>query len=53
MYGEDRRLVGSLTESYKFKSNGLMKKAMSTNVDGRSYRLIAYYSFHFMMPNFT
>ena len=55
METEDRRLVGSLTGSYTFKTNGLMKKAMNITMGDRSYQLIAYYSindakFHLKTP---
>lgn len=39
----ERALVGSLTNSYKFKKNGLIKKSMSIVVDGVHQNLISYY----------
>lgn len=42
--GVSRCLVGSLTDSYKFKNEGLLKKAITITLDDLPYRLIAYYS---------
>ncbi|KAF9220621.1 hypothetical protein BS17DRAFT_848460 [Gyrodon lividus] len=39
----ERVLVGSLTNSYKFKSDGLMKKTFSLSIGGVSQHLISYY----------
>ncbi|EGN97502.1 hypothetical protein SERLA73DRAFT_110751 [Serpula lacrymans var. lacrymans S7.3] len=39
----ERTLVGSLTNSYKFKSDGLMKKTFSLTIGGVSQHLISYY----------
>ncbi|KIJ19386.1 hypothetical protein PAXINDRAFT_166582 [Paxillus involutus ATCC 200175] len=39
----ERVLVGSLTNSYKFKSDGLMKKTFSLTIAGVSQHLISYY----------
>ncbi|KAF5355600.1 hypothetical protein D9757_012904 [Collybiopsis confluens] len=39
----ERSLVGSLTNSPKFKSDGLMKKTFSLNIDGVAQHLISYY----------
>ncbi|KAG9312682.1 Gti1/Pac2 family-domain-containing protein [Chiua virens] len=39
----ERVLVGSLTNSYKFKSDGLMKKTFSLTISGVSQHLISYY----------
>jgi len=40
----DRNLVGSLVDSYGFKSNGLVKKTLSIKMeDGRLFHLISYY----------
>ncbi|KAF5353840.1 hypothetical protein D9758_010591 [Tetrapyrgos nigripes] len=39
----ERSLMGSLTNSYKFKSDGLMKKTFSLHVDGAAQHLISYY----------
>ncbi|KAF8179986.1 Gti1/Pac2 family-domain-containing protein [Mycena galopus ATCC 62051] len=42
--GEGRRtLVGSLTNSYKFKADGLMKKTFSLTIGGVPQHLISYY----------
>lgn len=41
---KERALVGSLTNSYRFKKNGLVKKTMSIVVNGVSQHLISYYS---------
>ncbi|KZS87727.1 hypothetical protein SISNIDRAFT_419236, partial [Sistotremastrum niveocremeum HHB9708] len=39
----ERTLVGSLTNSYKFKPNGMMKKTFSLTIGGVSQHLISYY----------
>ncbi|THU77909.1 hypothetical protein K435DRAFT_72170 [Dendrothele bispora CBS 962.96] len=39
----ERSLMGSLTNSYKFKTDGLMKKTFSLNIDGVAQHLISYY----------
>ncbi|GJJ74584.1 Gti1/Pac2 family transcription factor [Entomortierella parvispora] len=41
---KERALVGSLTNSYRFKKNGLIKKTMSIVVNGVPQHLISYYS---------
>ncbi|KAF8931056.1 hypothetical protein BGZ58_007839 [Dissophora ornata] len=41
---KERALVGSLTNSYRFKKNGLIKKTMSIVVNGVSQHMISYYS---------
>ncbi|KAG0354250.1 hypothetical protein BG005_006636 [Podila minutissima] len=41
---KERALVGSLTNSYRFKKNGLIKKTMSIIVNGVSQHMISYYS---------
>jgi len=38
-----RSLVGSLTDTYKFKSEGLMKKTFSLTIGGIAQHLISYY----------
>ncbi|EJD40828.1 hypothetical protein AURDEDRAFT_115700 [Auricularia subglabra TFB-10046 SS5] len=38
-----RALVGSLTDTYKFKQAGLMKKTFSLSIGGVSQHLISYY----------
>lgn len=40
----DRSLIGSLGDSYGFKEDGLVKKAISVTVGGASYHLVAYYT---------
>ncbi|KAI9314863.1 Gti1/Pac2 family-domain-containing protein [Dichotomocladium elegans] len=47
----DRRLVGSLSDSYKFRKNGLIKKTMSIVVNGVSQHLISYYTPQDVMNN--
>ncbi|KAG5652365.1 hypothetical protein H0H81_005267 [Sphagnurus paluster] len=39
----ERNLLGSLTNSYKFKPDGLMKKTFSLTIGGVSQHLISYY----------
>ncbi|KAJ3838077.1 Gti1/Pac2 family-domain-containing protein [Lentinula raphanica] len=39
----ERSLMGSLTNSYKFKSDGLMKKTFSLTIGGVAQHLISYY----------
>ncbi|KAH9172530.1 Gti1/Pac2 family-domain-containing protein [Lactarius sanguifluus] len=39
----ERSLVGSLTNSYKFKNGGMMKKTFSLTISGVSQHLISYY----------
>ncbi|KAF9941034.1 hypothetical protein BGZ67_006090 [Mortierella alpina] len=41
---KERALVGSLTNSYRFKKQGLIKKTMSIVVNGVSQHMISYYS---------
>ncbi|KAI8365199.1 Gti1/Pac2 family-domain-containing protein [Radiomyces spectabilis] len=40
---KERRLVGSLSDSYKFRKDGLIKKTMSIVVNGVPQHLISYY----------
>ncbi|KAJ7073506.1 Gti1/Pac2 family-domain-containing protein [Mycena belliarum] len=40
---KERTLVGSLTNSYKFKADGLMKKTFSVTIAGTAQHLISYY----------
>lgn len=40
----ERALVGSLTNSYRFKKDGLIKKSMSLIVDGVQQHLVSYYN---------
>ncbi|KAJ2963658.1 hypothetical protein NQZ79_g1350 [Umbelopsis isabellina] len=39
----EKRLVGSLSESYNYKQDGLIKKSMSIKINGVSQHLISYY----------
>lgn len=39
----ERRLVGSLSDSYRFRKDGLIKKTMSIVVNGVHQHLISYY----------
>ncbi|KAK6992147.1 Gti1/Pac2 family-domain-containing protein [Favolaschia claudopus] len=39
----ERTLLGSLTNSFKFKADGLMKKTFSVTIAGTSQHLISYY----------
>lgn len=39
----ERNLMGSLTNNYKFKPDGLMKKTFSLTIDGVAQHLISYY----------
>lgn len=39
-----RHLVGSLTDSYEFKNEGLVKKTISVTVGGVSHHLVSYYT---------
>ena len=40
----NRRLVGSLVDSYEFKEGGMLKKTTTGTFRNRQYRLISYYS---------
>ncbi|KAI9321421.1 Gti1/Pac2 family-domain-containing protein [Dichotomocladium elegans] len=41
---QERALVGSLTNSYRFRVDGLIKKSMSLTVNGVSQHLVSYYT---------
>ncbi|CAG8705601.1 13661_t:CDS:2, partial [Dentiscutata heterogama] len=41
---KERALVGSLTNTYRFKKGGLIKKTMSIMVNGVSQHMISYYT---------
>ncbi|KAI8983727.1 Gti1/Pac2 family-domain-containing protein [Pilobolus umbonatus] len=41
---KERALVGSLTDTYKFKKGGLIKKTLSINLNGSAQHLISYYT---------
>lgn len=47
----ERALVGSLTSSYRFKQDGLIKKSMSLVVNGVPQHLISYYSKEDVLAN--
>ncbi|ORX49126.1 hypothetical protein DM01DRAFT_1325877 [Hesseltinella vesiculosa] len=40
---KERQLVGSLSDAYNFKEDGLIKKTMSLIVDGSPLHLVSYY----------
>lgn len=40
---EDRKLVGSLVDSYGFKPNGLIKKTLNVKYNGVSHHIVSYY----------
>ncbi|KAI8367813.1 Gti1/Pac2 family-domain-containing protein, partial [Choanephora cucurbitarum] len=40
----ERNLVGSLTDTYKFKKGGLIKKTISIHLNGSIQHLISYYT---------
>lgn len=40
---DERALIGSLVDSYGFKSDGLVKKTMSVTVSGVTHHLVSYY----------
>ncbi|KAI8066954.1 Gti1/Pac2 family-domain-containing protein [Gilbertella persicaria] len=40
---KERQLIGSLSDSYRFKEDGLIKKTMSVIVNGVAQHLISYY----------
>ena len=42
--GTERQFIGSLTDSYGFKPNGLVKKTISVTVQGATYHLVSYYN---------
>jgi len=39
----ERQLIGSLVDSYGFRSDGLVKKTMSVSINGVSHHLVSYY----------
>ncbi|KAK4966017.1 Global transcription regulator sge1 [Elasticomyces elasticus] len=39
----ERQLIGSLVDSYGFRSDGLVKKTMSVSMNGVSHHLVSYY----------
>ncbi|KAF0421773.1 Gti1/Pac2 family-domain-containing protein [Gigaspora margarita] len=41
---KERALVGSLTNTYRFKKGGLIKKTMSIMVNGVNHHMISYYT---------
>ncbi|KAI9249891.1 Gti1/Pac2 family-domain-containing protein [Sporodiniella umbellata] len=40
---KERRLVGSLSDSYRFRKDGLIKKTMSVMINGSTQHLVSYY----------
>ncbi|KAI8971653.1 Gti1/Pac2 family-domain-containing protein [Mycotypha africana] len=40
----ERNLVGSLTDSYKFRRGGLIKKTISVHLNGSTQHLVSYYN---------
>lgn len=40
----ERNLVGSLTDTYKFRKGGLIKKTISIHLNGSTQHLISYYT---------
>ncbi|KAI9485807.1 MAG: Gti1/Pac2 family-domain-containing protein [Benjaminiella poitrasii] len=40
----ERCLIGSLTDTYKFKKNGLIKKTISIHMNGTTQHLVNYYT---------
>lgn len=47
----ERQLIGSLIDSYGFKSDGLVKKTMSVTVQGVTHHLVSYYNVHDVIAN--
>ncbi|CAO3675741.1 unnamed protein product [Rhizopus stolonifer] len=47
----ERRLVGSLSDSYRFRKDGLIKKTMSVIIDGGTQHLVSYYHPHDILKN--
>jgi hypothetical protein len=47
----ERRLVGSLSDSYRFRKDGLIKKTMSITINGVAQHLISYYMPHDIISN--
>jgi hypothetical protein len=41
---KERNLVGSLTDTYKFRKGGLIKKTLSIQINGRTQHMISYYT---------
>ncbi|KAK7520785.1 Gti1/Pac2 family-domain-containing protein [Phyllosticta citriasiana] len=41
---KDRKITGSLVDSYDFKRGGLLKRTLSVTVNGCTHHLIAYYT---------
>ncbi|ANB15804.1 Mit1p [Sugiyamaella lignohabitans] len=40
---DDRHIVGSLTDTYRFKEDGLVKKTISIQYQNQAYHLVSYY----------
>lgn len=47
----ERQLIGSLVDSYGFKTDGLVKKTMSVTVNGVHHHLVSYYKVEDVMDN--
>ncbi|TAQ85644.1 hypothetical protein B7494_g6031 [Chlorociboria aeruginascens] len=47
----ERSLIGSLVDSYGFKSEGLVKKTVSVTIAGVSHHLVSYYTVADVMSN--
>ena len=47
----ERQLIGSLVDSYGFKSDGLVKKTMSVTVGGVTHHLVSYYHVNDVLTN--
>ncbi|KAI8889740.1 hypothetical protein K501DRAFT_282097 [Backusella circina FSU 941] len=47
----ERRLVGSLSDSYRFRKDGLIKKTMSIVINGVAQHLISYYQPNDILSN--
>ena len=47
----ERQLIGSLVDSYGFKTDGLVKKTMSVTVQGVTHHLVSYYNVNDVLNN--
>ena len=47
----ERQLIGSLVDSYGFKTDGLVKKTMSVIVQGVTHHLVSYYNVNDVLNN--
>lgn len=48
---KERNLVGSLTDTYKFRKGGLIKKTLSIQVNGGTQHMISYYTKEDVLKN--